>query len=58
MKKLLVLLVVFGMFVPKVLLAAEPVKIGMVTTLQPRLATLVKTCATVSNWLSRRKREC
>ncbi|MDG5468521.1 ABC transporter substrate-binding protein [Deltaproteobacteria bacterium IMCC39524] len=40
MKKLLVLLVVFGMFVPKVLLAAEPVKIGMVTTLSTKAGYL------------------
>ena len=40
MKKLLVLLVVFGMFVPKALLAAEPVKIGMVTTLSTKAGYL------------------
>ncbi len=40
MKKLLVLLAVFGMFVPNVLLAAEPVKIGMVTTLSTKAGYL------------------
>ncbi len=40
MKKLLVLLVVFVMFVPNVLLAAEPVKIGMVTTLSTKAGYL------------------
>ena len=40
MKKLLVLLVVFGMFVPNALLAAEPVKIGMVTTLSTKAGYL------------------
>lgn len=40
MKKLLILLVVFGMFVPNVLLAVEPVKIGMVTTLSTKAGYL------------------
>ncbi len=40
MKKLLVVLVVFGMFVPNVLLAVEPVKIGMVTTLSTKAGYL------------------
>ncbi len=40
MKKLLVLLAVFGMFVPNVLLTAEPVKIGMVTTLSTKAGYL------------------
>jgi branched-chain amino acid transport system substrate-binding protein len=40
MKKLLVLLVVFVVFVPNVLLAVEPVKIGMVTTLSTKAGYL------------------
>jgi branched-chain amino acid transport system substrate-binding protein len=40
MKKLLILLAVFGMFVPNVLRAAEPVKIGMVTTLSTKAGYL------------------
>jgi len=40
MKKLLILLVAFGMFVPNVLLAVEPVKIGMVTTLSTKAGYL------------------
>ncbi len=40
MKKLLVLLVIFGMLVPNVLLATEPVKIGMVTTLSTKAGYL------------------
>jgi branched-chain amino acid transport system substrate-binding protein len=40
MKKLLVLLIVFGMFIPNVLLAVEPVKIGMVTTLSTKAGYL------------------
>jgi len=40
MKKLLILLVVFGMFVPNALLAVEPVKIGMVTTLSTKAGYL------------------
>lgn len=40
MKKLCVLLVVCGMFVPNVALAAKPVKIGMVTTLSTKAGYL------------------
>jgi len=40
MKKLLILLVVFVVFVPNVLLAVEPVKIGMVTTLSTKAGYL------------------
>lgn len=40
MKKILVLLVIFGMFLPNVMLAADPVKIGMVTTLSTKAGYL------------------
>ncbi len=40
MKKILVLLVIFGMFLPNVVLAADPVKIGMVTTLSTKAGYL------------------